>query len=159
AGSPGGDVLLDGKPAVALVVQLTPQARPRELSASLREVLERQRARLPAGVEIDAAFDFTANLAAASWQATPGYLLLDVDLPPAASPERRLKVLGGCAAVVREVREVQGVLPMPEHPFARRRERACALVRLGPADGKSADREPLLRTIRTQLGAVEGAKV
>src|SRR5262249_35384207 len=30
---------------------------------------------------------------------------------------------------------------------------------LGPADGKSADREPLLRTIRTQLGAVEGAKV
>jgi multidrug efflux pump subunit AcrB len=159
AGSPEGDVLLDGKPAVALVVHPTPQARPRELSASLREELERQRARLPAGIEIDAAFDFTANLAAASWQATPGYVLLDVDLPPGASPERRLEVLERCAAVVRQVQGVQGVLVMTEHPFDRQRERACALVRLGPADGKSADRDALLRTIRTQLGAVEEAKV
>jgi multidrug efflux pump subunit AcrB len=143
---------------VALIVHPTAQARPRELSASLREELERLRANLPAGVEI-AAYDFTANLAAASWQATPGYLLLDVDLPPGASPERCLRVLERCAAVVREVQGVQGVLAMTEHPFDRQWERGCALVRLGPGDGKPADREPLLRTIRTQLGAVEGATV
>jgi multidrug efflux pump subunit AcrB len=154
AGQPGGDVLLDGKPAVALVVHPTPLARPQELGTALREELERQRAKLPAGVGIDAAYDFTANLAAASWQATPGYLLLDVDLPPGASPERRLRVVERCAAVAREVPGVQGVLAMTEHPFDHRRDGACVLARLG-----TADREQLLRTLRTRLGDVQEANV
>jgi multidrug efflux pump subunit AcrB len=153
-GQPRGDVLLDGKPAVALVVHPMPQARPREVSAALQGELELLRARLPDGVAIDAAFDFTANLAAASWQATPGYLLLDVDLPPGASPERRLKVAERCADVVREVPGVQGVLVMTEHPFDHQQERACALVRLGPAAG-----EQLLRTVRARLGEVGEAAV
>jgi multidrug efflux pump subunit AcrB len=160
-GGPGqGAVLLDGKPAAALVVHLTPQANPRELRTALGEELERQRGRLPAGIEIDTAFDFAANLAAAArWETTPGYLLLDVDLPPGASPERRLKLLEHCAAIVRQVRGVQDVLAMTEHPFDRQRERSCALVRLGSAGGKSADREQLVRAIRAQLGAVEEARV
>jgi multidrug efflux pump subunit AcrB len=158
-GPPRGDVLLDGKPAVALVVHPMPQARPREVSAALQGELELLRARLPDGVAIDTSYDFTENLAAARWQATPGYLLLDVDLPPGASAERRLKVAERCATLVRQVQGVQGVLVMTEHPFDRRREQACVLVRLGLADGKSADREQLLQTIRTRLGEVEEARV
>jgi multidrug efflux pump subunit AcrB len=153
-GQPRGDVLLDGKPAVALVVHPMPQARPREVSAALHGELELLHARLPDGVAIDATYDFTANLAAASWQATPGYLLLDVDLPADASPERRLKGAERCAAVVREIAGVQGVLIMTEHPFDRQPERASVLVRLGPAD-----RGQLLQTIRTRLGEVEEATV
>jgi multidrug efflux pump subunit AcrB len=154
-----GDVLLDGKPAASLVIHPTPQARPRELSAALQEMLERQRARLPAGLEIDSSFDFTANLEAARWQMMPGYLLLDVDSPPSASPERRLKLLERSASLLRQVQGVQSVLALTEHPFDHQRERACALVRLDSADGKSADRERLVRAIRTQLGAVEEARV
>jgi multidrug efflux pump subunit AcrB len=158
-GPPQSDVLLDGKPAVALVVHLTPQARPHELSAALREELERQRARVPAGVELDTAFDFTANLEAGRWQTTPGYLLFDVDVPPGASPERRLKLLERCAAIVRQIQGVQGVLAMTEQPFDRRRERACGLVRLGHTGGKPADPEQLVWAIRNELGAVEEATV
>jgi multidrug efflux pump subunit AcrB len=154
-----GDVLLDGKPAVALVIHPTPQASPRELSDALRGELELLRARLPAGVDLDAAFDFTANLAAARWQATPGYLLLDVDLPPGASPQRRLEVVQRCAAVVGEVAGVRGVLALTEHPFDLRRGAACVLARLGPAEEKRADREQTLRTVRDRLAEVEGAKV
>jgi multidrug efflux pump subunit AcrB len=154
AGQPGGDVLLDGKPAVALVVHPTPQARPHELGAALRAGLDRQRARLPAGIAIDADYDFTANLAAARWQSTPGYLLLDVDLPPGASPQRRLTAVERCAAVVRAVDGVQGVLGMTEHPFDGRRDGCCVLARLGPAD-----RERLFRTVRARLGEVEEARV
>jgi multidrug efflux pump subunit AcrB len=154
AAQPWGDVLLDGKPAVALVLHPTPLARPHELGVALRAELEQQRVRLPAGIEIDAAYDFTANLAAARWQTTPGYLLLDVDLPPGASLQRRLHVVERCAALVREVQGVQGVLAMTEHPFDGRRDGACVLARLGPAD-----REQLLRTIHARLGEVEEAKI
>jgi multidrug efflux pump subunit AcrB len=151
AGQAGGEVLLDGKPAVALVLHPTPQANPRELSAALREDLALLRERLPPGIDFDTAYDFTENLAAAGWQTTPGYLLLDVDLPAAASPERRLKVAERCAAIVREVQGVQGVLVMTEHPFDRPRDRACVLVRLGPDADKPA--------VRARLGEVAEAKV
>jgi multidrug efflux pump subunit AcrB len=158
-GPPQGDVLLDGKPGVALVVHPLPQARPRELSASLQDELNQLRARLPAGVEFDTAYDFTANLEAASWQATPGYLLLDVDLPAGASPERRLSAAERCATIARQVQGVQGSLVMTEHPFDRHPERTCVLVRLGPDYRTTAEREPLMQTVRTRLREVEEAAV
>jgi multidrug efflux pump subunit AcrB len=158
-GPPPGEVLLDGKPAVALVVHPIPHARLSELRPALRETLARLRERLPVGIDLDTGYDFTANLAAGKWQATPGYLLLDVDLPPDASPERRLKAAERCAAVVREVAGVQGALVMTEHPFDRPRDRACVLVRPGPDADKPAGRAEFLRNVRTLLGEVKEAKV
>jgi multidrug efflux pump subunit AcrB len=158
-GPPHGDVLLDGEPAVALVIHPLPQARPRESGAALWEELALLRQRQPAGIDFDAGYDFTANLAAGRWQATPGYLLLDVDLPAAASSERRLEVAKRCAAVVREVAGLQGVLVMTEHPFDRPRDRACVLVRLGPDADKPAGRGELLQAVRARLGEFKEANV
>jgi multidrug efflux pump subunit AcrB len=142
---------LDGQRVVALYLRSLPGARPREVSDHVREALDRLRARLPEGVDLDLAFDFAPNLETPADPAAPEYLLLDVQLPDSASAVRISAALERCEAILKEVPGVHDVLALAENPFTRSGASSSILVRLAAADGKRADREQIKQTIRTRL--------
>jgi multidrug efflux pump subunit AcrB len=142
---------LDGKPGVALGIDLLWGARPREVSSAVQGRLSDLRTRFPPGIDYHLAFDFTPNLEAPYESTTPGYLLLDVVLPASASPERTDRVLQHCEELARQVSGVQHTLALSEHPFDRVRDRPCLLVQLAPADKAPERREKLLGDIRARL--------
>jgi multidrug efflux pump subunit AcrB len=154
AGSPSSQAFLHGKPAVLLSICPIRPAAARELSTAVRERLARLRSRVPAGVDVAVAVDFTPNLEAPDRPTTPEYLLLDLALPTGASLQRTLKVLEQCTAILLRLEGVQDVLALSENPFDGVRNRACLLVRLAPAAERKASREQLARTIRARLGEV-----
>src|SRR5262249_7313787 len=98
ASGPDSHVSMSGKPAVALAVYPTRGARPPEWSAAVTDRLSQLRSRYPEGVEDGIAFDFTPNVVAPGQATTPEYLLVDVDLPAAASGQRTVAVLRRCEA-------------------------------------------------------------
>jgi multidrug efflux pump subunit AcrB len=142
----------DGKPVVALVIYQTQGANPHEVRTALRERLDSIRMRLPAGLALDASFDFTPNR-------TPAreYLMLDLDMPAAASAERTAAVLGRCEALVRAVPGVRHVLAMSENPFDVFGNRPCLLVLLTPAGQRKDGRAKISEEIRERVKKVEGA--
>jgi multidrug efflux pump subunit AcrB len=101
---------------------------------------------------VDIAFDFTANLDALGQRTTPEYLLLDLAVPDGTSAERTIAVLERCVTLLRDIKGVQDVLALTDHPFDRLSNRPCLLVRLAPADSRQASREQLTQTIRSRLG-------
>jgi multidrug efflux pump subunit AcrB len=147
---------LNGKAVVVLALSLLPQARPREVSAAVGALVSRLRPKLPAGVGIDAAFDFTPNLEASDRAAAPEYFLIDPTFPAGTAPERNLRVLGQCAEVLRKVQGVRDVLTLSDNPFDFARDRACILVRLAPAGKGRAGREEVLEAMRARLREVAG---
>jgi multidrug efflux pump subunit AcrB len=155
-GSPESYAALNGKAAVLLAVYPTARASPRTVSAAVRDRLSALRRRLPRGMTLDVAFDFAPNLEGQERAAPPGYLLLDLDLPPGASPERLAKVLDQCAARLREVKGVGDVLALSENPFDRHRDQPCILIGLRAMDQRPAGREPLIRAVRARLRVVAG---
>jgi multidrug efflux pump subunit AcrB len=142
-----------GKPVVALAVRPTLGARPRELSAAIRDLLARLGPGLPPGVHLDVAMDFTPNLETPDLATAPKYMLIDMFEPPNVLPERTLEDLKHCEIILREVTGVQAVLALTQHLFDFPRERPCVLVRLAPTGGKQADRGELAKTLRSRLTA------
>ncbi len=155
AREPQGFALLNSKPIVMLAIHPTPGARPRELSATLRGDLRRLGARLPEGVRLDPAFDFTPNVEPGG-AAKPEYLLLDPDLPAGASAEDTLEALERCDALLRGIKGVQDVLALSEGPFGASARRPCVLVRLAPAGKGRPDRGQLIAAVRERLETVPG---
>jgi multidrug efflux pump subunit AcrB len=151
ASGPPSFARLNGKPVVALRLQPLPGARPREVSDRAREALDRLRANLPEGFSLDLAFDFAPNLETPADPAAPEHLLLEVQLPDAASADRTTAVLKRCEAILKNIEGVGRLLALSENPFSRSRACSCILVRLAAADGKRADREQIKQTIRTRL--------
>lgn len=154
-----GYALCDGKPVVALVIYPTGPERPEKLGTLLQEQVARLRAKLPEGLALAVAVDFTPTLEAPGKPTTPEFLLLDPSLPAAASQKRILELLGHCTKRLRRVKGVQSVLILSENPFALCRDRPCTLVRLAPPGKRGASREQLVRTIRTQLKEVRDVSV
>jgi multidrug efflux pump subunit AcrB len=146
-----GRALLNGRPGVVLCVYPVRGARPADVRAGVRRGVARLRQRLPDGVALEAAFDFTPNWRAAPGTAPPAYLLLDVALPDAASAQRIFQALQHGDALLRAVPGVKDVLVLTDNPFDRTRNRPCVLMRLGRAADGRAGREPLTRVIRTRL--------
>jgi multidrug efflux pump subunit AcrB len=145
-------VRLDGKPSVALGVYPSRQARPREVSAAVLKRLTELKGRFPAGLDYAVAFEFTPNLEAPGGAATPEYLLVDVTLPLAASPQRIDDSLRRGDDLIRATAGVHHTLAFTDNPFDLAPGRPCLLVGLAPADGKRASREQLLRDLRARLG-------
>jgi multidrug efflux pump subunit AcrB len=141
---------LNGKHAAVLCIYPTPEAKPREVSAAVTKTLDLLRRRLPEGLRLDLAFDFTSNVTAPTAATTPEYLLLDVALPANASSERYTKVLDRCDAVLRKTAGVLDVLTLSENPFDQAPSHRCVLVRLAPAD-KRASRQEMMQAIRAAL--------
>jgi multidrug efflux pump subunit AcrB len=144
---------LNGQPAVALSVYPTAQARPREVSAAVRGLVSRLRSRLPEGMSLEVACDFTPSPAAGE------YLLLDPDMPAGISTERALSILRHGESLLDKIKGVQDVLILSDNPFDQRRDRACLVVRLTPAGGRQASREELARAVRRQLAQLKQIQV
>jgi multidrug efflux pump subunit AcrB len=147
---------LNGKPVVVLALSPLPQARPRQMRAAVSDLLSRLLPKLPGGVRVEMAFDFTPNLEAPDRPETPEYLLIDPTLPAGASPQRALRMLTRCEALLRKVEGVQNVLTLSDHPFDGARNRACLLVRLAPREKGRPGREEVAQAVRTELHTVEG---
>jgi multidrug efflux pump subunit AcrB len=144
-------------PAVILAFSPTWGASPREVGAALRDRLSALRARLPRGLALKVAFDFTPNRRAEHRPTAGDCLLLDADLPDSASPERTLAVLDQCQALLSKVEGVRDVLTLSEDPFTLfPNHRGCLLVGLAPAGENPARREQLLRAVRAPLNQVQG---
>ncbi len=148
---PVGFASLDGKPAAVLAVYASAWADPRAVSAAVRDELPELREDCPPGVELSGEFDFTAPATAAA----PGYLLLDVELPPVVPKEWPREVLARADESLRKVAGVRHVLALSGQPFDRDRDRPCLVVGLGQVEGAPLDRERILREIRSQFAATE----
>jgi RND family efflux transporter MFP subunit len=151
------EALLDGKPSVALVVHPTGEVRPQELRAALEKRLADVRARLPEGLTLDAAFDFTAARQVTERQAVAEYLLLDLDLPVSASAEQAERTLSRADKLLRSLPGVEHVLSLSENPFDLFSGGPCILLRLTPAEQRKLDRHMVIDVIREGLAAALGA--
>jgi multidrug efflux pump subunit AcrB len=155
AGPRASDAFVKGEAVVLLGVYLTPQARPREVSAAVTKQLAKLRERLPEGGGVEVAFDFAANLEASDREKAPEYLLLDLALPVSASKQRVVAVLKQCQATLRDVKGVQDTLALTDNPFDRSVGRPCILVRLTPPGQRKSSRGETTRAIRTRLGEIQ----
>jgi len=151
---------LDGKPAVAVVVDVAPMARPREVSAALKQTLQKLGKRFPKGISAGALFDFAPNREALDRSDTPDYLLTAISPPEGTSPEQAARAVQRCAELLRKTRGVQRVLCLSGGElFESCRDRPCVLAALAPA-GKGRDsKEQILTEARRQLGEVPGIRV
>jgi RND family efflux transporter MFP subunit len=134
----------NGKPVIALVIRPDGEAAVRKLRAALGDTLSQLRERLPKGLDLALAFDFTNDTE---------HLLLDVEMPAAA--ERVKKVLDRCGALLRQAPDVRDVLAMSENPFDLFGGGPCILVALTPADKRKAGRDEVARTLRTKLDEIK----
>jgi multidrug efflux pump subunit AcrB len=135
----------NGRPVAALVVRSNGEIAPRKVRATLRDVLSQLRQRLPKGLDLTAAFDFTTDTE---------HLLLDLDLPAAASPERVGMVLDRYEALLRQVPGVRDVLTMSENPFDLFGGGPCILIALTPAENRKTGRDEIARMIHTKLDEI-----
>jgi RND family efflux transporter MFP subunit len=145
AGRYDGQASLDGRPCVALVLHPAWDAGPRKLGAAVREKLAELRSRLPEGLDLAIAVDFSAN----EW------LLLEPELPAGVSAERTHRTLDRCAALLREVPGVQKGLTLTDNPFDLFGGGPCVVVGLAPAQKGKADMAEVARAVRTRLDEIK----
>jgi multidrug efflux pump subunit AcrB len=150
-------VSLNGKPGVILGFYPTGGESPKELSRAVADKLKILRARLPKGLLLEVAFDFTANLEAAGRSTTAEYLLLDLQYPEPASAERMRENLASCEKLLRDVPGVQDVLAVSTNPFDIFSDQPCILMRLAPGDQPKVGREEITRNVRTKLEKIPDA--
>jgi multidrug efflux pump subunit AcrB len=146
-----GYARLDGTPVVALCLYPSEKVRPGAWSADVRKRLGQLCSRLPEGLRLDIAFDFTANEEARNLSTVPQYLVLDVDLPDGASVERTLAVVQTCQKALAKMAGVQQTLALCGPPFAFLSNQASILVRLAPVDKRDTSREQARAAIRARL--------
>jgi RND family efflux transporter MFP subunit len=151
-----GEALVDGKPSVALVVHATGEVKPPQLRAALEKRLADVRARLPEGLALDAAFDFTGR-PVPERQPVAEYVLLDLDLPLSASAEQTERILSRADELLRSLPGIEHVLRLGENPFDLFSGGPCILLRLTPAEQRKLGRRMVIDSIREGFAAVEGA--
>lgn len=133
----------NGKRVVSLFVYSLAQADRKELKADLELMLSRLRERLPEGLSLDVAFDFTTSNSDHVW--------LDVNLPDSASRERTDQVLRNAEKVLRKVDSVEDVLELGGPPFAPLESHGCILVRLASAGRNGTGRDEIIQAIRARM--------
>jgi multidrug efflux pump subunit AcrB len=142
---------LDGKLGVAIAIHLMPNVRPRDVSATIQEMIPRLAANFPEGISLEIAFDFTANLESPERRTSPQYLLLDLNTPAGASAQRKLSILDRADQVMRAGKEVKRVMSLTENVFDRLSDRPCVLVRVAPGGLGHAAMGSMIEQIRRQL--------
>jgi multidrug efflux pump subunit AcrB len=153
-GAESSYVSLNGKPGVVLAIYPISGASANEVSRAVADRLAMLRARLPEGLRLEAAFDFTANLDAPGKPTTSEYLLLDLNLSEPASLERMREALKSCDSLLHGVAGVRDVLALSENPFDILGNGPCLLVRLAPREKREIGREEILQTIRMKVATM-----
>jgi multidrug efflux pump subunit AcrB len=151
--------LLDGKPAVALVIYPTAKASPRAVSSAVRRELAEPRSTPPAGTNCQVFLDFATSPGATARPADPGYIFVNLALPSGTPPERMLQALKKCDALLRGIAGVRDVLAMSENPLDTFSAQPTLLVQLGTADKRPASREQIAQAVRSRLAEVAGVGV
>jgi RND family efflux transporter MFP subunit len=150
---------IDGKPAVALVIQPTAEADLRKLRTALRESLAGVRERLPDGLALDISFDFAAIREGQGRPPAREILLFDLDVPAGATAEHTEEALRRSETLLHAVPGVEHVLALSENPFDLFGSRPCLLVLLAPAGQRKSARTEVIETIRKGVKAIKGATV
>jgi RND family efflux transporter MFP subunit len=156
AGPARGTVCLDGKPAVALGIFPTPQARPDNVRTAVRNRMERLKETFPPGIDYSIAFELRPNADAKSRPTTPRYLLAEPILPDSITAERAVQLIERCSAILMRSEGVRHVLVLSENPFARFHDEPCLLAMLAQTGQGQEDQERVTPAIRTRLDQVEG---
>jgi multidrug efflux pump subunit AcrB len=141
--------MLNGSAVAALVVWPIRAGQAREVSAAIEKALAGLRKDLPEGMSVELSFDFAPLVEGAGEVSAADFLMVDVQMPDAASRERTRAVLGRCEALLRKSPGVKDVLGLSHDPFDLSSERACQIVRLDHAHKRS--RNELIATLRRQL--------
>jgi multidrug efflux pump subunit AcrB len=153
---PTGFARLDGRDAAVLAVYPIAPTRPGDVGAVVQDRLAELRQRFPDGVDAFTGFDLWRKPTAEA----PGYLVLDVNPPDGTSADRTARLLYRFEQTLRGLPGVRNVLTLPEQPFDRDRDQPCLVVGFGPGANGPADRERLIREIRTGLiAAVPAATI
>ncbi len=147
----GSNATLNGKPAVLLSIHPLPNVKPSDVSRAILDKLAELRANVPDGLALAVAFDFAPNLEEPNNSETPEHLVIDMQLPDAASMERTTRTQERAAALLRKTPGVQDVLALTEHPFSLVRNRPCLVVRLTPKDQRELSREQIAGKVRVAL--------
>jgi RND family efflux transporter MFP subunit len=151
AGPSAGFARLDGHPVVALAIFATGQDPPRKVTAAVRERMEKLKKAFPSGLDYSLPFDLGPG--------GGGHLVVEPILPTTASPERTLQLVDRYATTLKRSERVRHVLALSDNPFSRFGDGPCLLADLAAADAEPADRQRVLRALRTRLAEVEGAQV
>ena len=142
---------LNGQTAVVLAVYPLPEARASDVSRSIAQNLAELRARFPEGLSAETAFDFAPNLDPRGHVPLGEHLVIDVELPSGATPERTFEALQQATEVLQKTPGVQNVLALTEHPFALVRSRPCLIAALTPKAERSLDRAAVAASMRSRL--------
>jgi multidrug efflux pump subunit AcrB len=148
-----GFASLDGNSVAVLEVYALAGSDPHFVSAAVRDQLPELRESLPPELELSDKFEFTTPPAPSA----PGYLLLDVNLRSAGPNESPRELLARTDKLLRGIPGVGHVLALSGQPFDRDRNQPCLVVGLTQVDGAAADRERLIREIRTRFNAAENS--
>ena len=151
AARPESQAQFDGKPGVALAIHLLPLARPGDVSAAVQQVTTQLAAKLPDGIALDMAFDFTANLEAPDRATSPQHVLLEMDVPPGTTAERQFAILDRADQVVRQGQAVEHVLILTDNVFDRLPDRPCLLVRVASDGQVGSDSDAATAAIRSEV--------
>jgi multidrug efflux pump len=141
----------NGTPCVVLCVYPLPQTRVPDVSAAIDKRLKQLRARLPEGLRLETAFDFSKNWAAGDPKAAAENLVLDVTLPDSASLARTEEVLSHCRKILRHEPGIKDILELCGPPLAPGTNQGTLVARLAPADRRQARREEIKRHLRSRV--------
>ncbi len=149
-GAARSDATFDGRPGVALVLSLTPDAKPGDVSALVRGRMERLKEAFPPGLDYSMALDF-APPGRRGGVASEWCLLAEPVVPAATSAERAANFRNQYATILRETVGVRHVLALSESPFDRFRGGPCVVAVFGEGM-KEADWGRTRQDIRAHLG-------
>jgi multidrug efflux pump subunit AcrB len=128
----------NGVPVIAVAVHAAVEARPADVSATLRKELDRVTRELPAGVRVELAFDFGANLEPPEHATGDKYMVAELHAPEGTSTQRLIVALNRCASILRQVDRVQDVLTLTEPLFDADPQAPSIVIRVVPARANRA---------------------
>lgn len=143
-------VRFNAEPCVALAVFPTFDANAVELSRAVENKLNTLRPSLPAGMKLDLAFDFGANLDRN--RVLPAeYLLLELQFPAGVSRDLIARQLSDSVATLRNAPGVKDLLSFTADPFDVFTSHPCILIRLSPPHERKIASEEIARIIDKSL--------
>jgi multidrug efflux pump subunit AcrB len=150
-------VSVQGKPGVVLGIHPTAGSKPSDVSRAVADKIKMLRARIPEGLHLEVAFDFTPGLETPGAAKSDEFLLLDLEFPDGTSLVRKQDTLARCEGLLAEIAGVRHTLALTENPFDFIVSQPCVVVRLDPRDKRKTAREEIMRAVRKAVEKIPDA--